>query len=45
MDFNAVKEGVPAEKFILIDVRSPNKLETNLKIPASRNLPRKFDNL
>ena len=42
MDFEAVKKGINSEDFVLIDVRSPDEVRNDGKIPSSHLIPRKY---
>ena len=42
MDFEAVKKGINSGDFVLIDVRSPDEVRNDGKIPSSHLIPRKY---
>lgn len=42
MDFNAVKSGIEAKSFVLIDVRNTDEVKSAGKIPQSHVVPRKL---
>ena len=42
MDFEAVKKGINSGDFVLIDVRSPDEVRNDGKIPSSHLIPREY---
>jgi 3-mercaptopyruvate sulfurtransferase SseA len=42
MEYEDVKKGLEEHSFLLIDVRNPEELQKNGKIPGSINIPCKY---